>query len=179
MKGASMTDFNLHALIREVADSSTIADPATLAKEVSRRIDRKDLRTALEQALPHTVQQVVHLRRSPLVVPGGHAGTVTHGSRAAGEPKPSRKVQGIREAWRRMLRERLNVGPAVSDWKFLADCTVADLSYAASRREDHARRNAERAAQLRRLAELLEEHGVATVGELPDAELGDTLGAAA
>lgn len=78
-----------------------------------------------------------------------------------------------------MLNDRINIGPDLSDWKFLGDCTAADLDYAAQLREDHARRNAARAGQLRKLAELLDEHQVATVGELPSTALSDALGLAA
>lgn len=174
-----MNNFDLRALIREVADTSAATDPATLAKEVGWRIGRNYQGEALEQALPTVVQHVISRSRGNLSVPGGHVIADTHVMRAAGAPNRSRKVAGIREAWRRMLRYRVNIGPDASDWKFLADCTAVDLDYAARLREDHARRNAERAAQLRHLAELLAEHGVATVGELPEPVLGDTLGGAA
>lgn len=174
-----MTSFDLRALIRDVCATSTITDPATLAKEVGRRIGRNEQREALEQALPTIVQHVISRARGSLSSPGGQLTTDDQGAYAAGAPSRSRKVAGIRETWRRMLRERLNVGPAVGDWKFLADCTTADLAYAAQLREDHARRNAAKAAQLRRLAELLDEHQVTTVGELPEGDLGGALGAAA
>lgn len=178
-------EFDLRSLVREVADTSMIADPATLAKEVARRVRNADLRVALEQALPTVVQHVLS-RRTPLIVPGGQVEVEAHMGNAAGAsssgasaPIRSRKVSGIREMWRRALNERLNVGPEPTAWKFLRDCDAADLAYAATLREQHARRNAERAAQLRKLAALLETHGVKTVGQLPDADLGDTLGAAA
>lgn len=162
-----MTDFDLRKLVRDVCENSTVADPAALAKEVNQQIKRTERDAALEAALPLFVQNILgQLRmRSHRPVPV--------------IPQPSRKVQGIRETWRRMLRDRINVGPDVSDWKFLADCTAEDLDYAASIREEHARRNAARAEQYRQLAELLEEHGVDTVGELPDGTLGSALGDAA
>jgi hypothetical protein len=159
-----MTDFDLRALVREVCDHSTVADPLMLAKEVNRRIKQADRDAALESALPLVVQNELGRLR------------MRHHAPIPGTPQPSRKVAGIREMWRRTLRDRINVGPDVSDWKFLADCTAEDLDYAAALREEHARRNAARAAQYRRLAELLNGHGVSTVGELPESALKDGLG---
>jgi hypothetical protein len=171
-----MTDFNLRALIRDVCDNSTIADPQMLAKEVNRRIKRGERDAALEQALPVLVQHTISLSRSR--TSPGHSGTDTQTSGAGGF-NPSRKVARIRETWKRMLRDRINIGPELGDWKFLADCTAIDLSYAAAIREDHAKRNVTRAAQYRNLAELLTKHGVRTVAELPETVLAPTLGDAA
>lgn len=167
--------FNLRALIRDVADSSTIADPATLADEVARRIGPKQRADALAQALPTVVQHVVSRDRAQ-VTPGGQRLADAHRGPSA---RGSSKVAGIRETWRRMLRDRIAVGPARDDWKFLADCTATDLQFAAEIREEHARRNAARADQLRELADRLARAGVATVGQLPDSDLGAALGAAA
>lgn len=167
-----MTDkFDLRSLVREVCDNSTMADPSTLAKEVGRRIGRNHQREALEQMLPMFVQHVVSRSRGGFV-PEQRSAEPSNISR-------SRKVAAIRETWRRMLRDRIAVGPSVSDWKFLADCDADDLAYAASIREDHARRNAARAEQLRELADLLAEHGVETVSELPEPVLSASLAEAA
>lgn len=160
-----MSEFNLRALIREVCDSSTIADPATLAKEVGKRIGRNQQREALEQALPTLVQHVISRSRSGATdTPGGQATVDIHGSSAAGGQ--SRKVASIRETWRRMLRDRVAVADGGA-WKFLGDCTSADLAYAATIREEHARSNAAAAERFRCLAERLDEHGVETVADLP------------
>lgn len=167
--------FNLRALVRDVCDSSTIADPALLAKEVSRRIKRSERDAALEQSLRIFVQHFVSMIRNS---PGRHSDHETHAPLAAGGPT-SRKVAGIRDAWRRMLRDRIAVGADAGEWKFLSDCTATDLAYAAVIREDHARRNAASATRLRDLAELLDKHNVTTVGELPDDVLGPALEAAA
>jgi hypothetical protein len=171
--------FNLRALIREVCESSTIADPATLAKEVSRRIGRNQQREALEQALPVLVQHVISRSRGGFTdTPSGHRAIGAQTSRAAGG-QPSRKVAAIRETWRRMLRDRVAVGPDRGDWKFLGDCTDDDLAYAEQIRRDHARANTAAADRLVTLRGLLAEHGAATVAELPDGVLADNLAAAA
>jgi hypothetical protein len=168
-----MTDFNLHALVRDVCDHIDEADPAILAKAVNHRIFRADRDAALEQALEAYVRRFVSRDRHP-VTPSGHGTYAAQSVSAAGGS--SAKVAGIREAWRKMLRARLPVGDGPDPWKFLADCTVANLNYAAQVREDQARHNAESAQRLRVLAAHLQRHGVDTVSELPEDVLASVLG---
>lgn len=168
-------EFNLRALIREVADSSTIAEPELLAREVSRRVGRNDVYAALDQALPTLVRAM--LTRTPLMLPGGQAGSENQSNIAAGVPNRSRKVQGIRSMWAAQLRERICVGPKT--YKFFGDCTFEDLTTAAATREEHARQNAQSAFRLHSLADLVRRHGVKTVRELPDSILNDALSDAA
>lgn len=174
-----MSEFNLRALIREVADTSTIADPDTLAKEVASRIGRNHVRAALEQALPSLVQAMLSRQRGSFIVPGDQMRVGPQGLDVAGAPTSnrSRKVQGIRSMWAAQLRERICVGP--KSYKFFGDCDADDLNSAASVREDHARQNAANAARLREIADLLTKHGVDTVRELPDSILGAALSDAA
>jgi hypothetical protein len=166
-------EFDLRALVREVCDSHPSPDPTMLAKEVNQRIGEDDRDVALEQALMTVVMHTVSRSRHS-ASPGGQWAPETQMRFAAGG-FPSHKVASIREAWRRVLHDRISVGPEPDAWKFLGDCTVADLSYAAALREEHARRTAARAAQYRRLAALLTEHGVTTVGQLPESVLGEHL----
>lgn len=172
-------EFNLRALIREVADTSTIADPDTLAKEVASRIGRNHVRAALEQALPSLVQAMLSRQRGSFVVPGDQMRVGPQGLDVAGAPTPnrSRKVQGIRSMWAAQLRERICVGPKT--YKFFGDCTFEDLTTAAATREEHARQNAQSAFRLHSLADLVRRHGVKTVRELPDSILSDALSDAA
>lgn len=168
-------DFDLRALVRDVCATSMIADPTMLAKEVNRRIKRTQRDAALEQSLRIFVQHFVSLNRNSSGVQSGNGDQ----RRVDAGGSTSRKVAGIRDSWRRMLQDRISVGADSSDWKFLRDCTALDLDYAATLREDHARRNAARAKQLRELAELLTAHGVATVGQLPEGILAPALSEAA
>lgn len=174
-----MTEFNLSQLIREVVDTSTIADPAGLAKEVAKRIGRNQERVALEQALTPLVRVFLsQLRASTQHASGGQSSGDDQGIPAAGGSR-SRKVASIRETWARMLRDRVSTGPDSTDWKFLADCTVEDLRYAEQIRRDHAAATLVSADRFAGLAELLVEHRVATVGQLPKPVLAETLADAA
>lgn len=171
------TYFNLREFIAEVCDTFPTADPAIIAIEVLNRIPRVHYRAALEQALPSLVNQVISRQRHNIPAATFTAGaSAATGVRVAERAAPSWKVIGIRETWQRLLRDRINVGPEPSEWKFLSDCTVPDLHYAADVRDEHARRNAARAAQYRQLAALLVEHGVDTVGNLPENLLFSILG---
>lgn len=167
--------FNLQALIRDLCNTSSIADPRELAKEVNQRIPAVDRDTALEQALPVVVQTVLGQMRMT---------TATHSTSLDTVPTPvsspgSWKVRGIRETWQRMLQDRIYVGPDKGGWKLLRECTAVDLAFAAAVREEQARRNTASAARYRALSELLTAHGVSMVGELPETVLAESLSGAA
>lgn len=164
----STDEFHIRDLVRDVCTSSTIADPHSLAAEVLRRIGPKDARAALEQVLPTFVRVAI----------SQHRGTTAAASGPDGPPSVrSWKVSGVRESWRRMLRDRISVGD--TQWKFLGECTAEDLAYAEQVRRIHAAQNLAAAERFAGLRELLEQHGVATVADLPDDTLGHALGEAA
>lgn len=160
--------FDLSALVREVANGSVSPHPEAIAKEVLSRIARGQEHAALEQSLIGYVRQCVSRTRAHIPV-----------QHSSGPPKPnsSWKVTGIREAWRKALRTSINVGP--QSYKFLADCTADDLTYAEQNRRAHAARNVAAAEEFAGLRGLLVQHGVATVAELPEPVLAATLADAA
>jgi hypothetical protein len=177
------TSFVLSRLVLAVSAESQLADPGLIVDEVMQRIRPTERQEALRQALVLVVPMIVTRTRSPL--PSfAHSSPPDHQETPAGAPaqrqqptppRPSWKVTGIREAWQRALQNRIKVGTGEDDWKFLSQCTSADLAHAASIREELARRNADRASQYRQLADLVTSHGVETVGELPDTVLSQTL----
>ena len=85
-------------------------------------------------------------------------------------PKPSSKVSAIRDAWQRTLDQRL---VTESGQKFLRDCTIPDLEFAATARERLARQAADRAGDLRQLVEKMRQHHATTLGEVPAEALRD------
>ncbi len=162
-----MTDepFVLRTLVQEAAASSLVADPGELAADVFRRIPVEHRAAALQQSLRQYVRQILSEERMRTQI----------GRPAV--PGTSAKVQGIRDHWQRALRDRLNVGEGV--WKFLADCDADDLLFAAEQRREQASRNRAKAAQYDALRQLLDEHGVKCVADLPAEVLVSSLGRAA
>ena len=158
--------FNLRELIRATMADNLVADPGVLADLVLHQIAKKDRDEALAQSLRTFVRQVFSEGR-----------LITHidvtGRVADVQSGRSAKVEGIREHWRRALRDPINVGKG--SWKLLGDCDATDLLFVADFRREQADRNSAKAAQYDGLRKLLEEHGVEMVRDLPDSTLAASL----
>ena len=157
-----MTDtpltFNLRALVQQTMADSLVADPGVLADLVLHSITKKDRDEALSQSLRTFVRQVFSEGRLITHIdPSGRVAGVQAGRSA--------KVEGIREHWRRALRDPINVG--AGSWKLLGDCDATDLLFVAEFRREQATRNASKAAQYDSLRALLMEHKVELVKDLP------------
>ena len=159
--------FNLRDLVRDVAASSPATDPGTLANEIARRIPAEHREAALQAMLRGYVREFLTQDRMTHAEPPGRP--------AQSNSARSWKRDGIREGWRKMLRDRLHVAPDPSAWKFLGDCTFDDLSFAALERRTAAERTIAKAEGYEALAALLKEHGVETVRELPAEVLASRL----
>lgn len=152
----SNEDFNLRHLVRDVLATSTLADPGDVADEVLRQIPEQSTRAALEQALRHYVRWIIGMNRSA----------------SASEPAekqefvPSVKVTGIREAWRKHLRDRIHVGNSI--YKFHGKLTREDCRFAAKERRELARQNDAAAERFEKEDAAITEHGVETLDQLPD-----------
>lgn len=170
-------------------DESALTDPGALAKEVSDRVPDEHVREAFEEMLRTYVQTTLTARRS--LFPAGVVFREPVAPQKAEEPPAngetpgngksrsigrSKKVEAIREAWRAVLRQRINIGPAPEDWKFLGDCGTEDLLFAETARRDLAARNLANADQLKGLRDLLAEHGKHHVRDLPDSVLAGYFG---
>ncbi|MFG1683585.1 hypothetical protein ACGFNP_25675 [Nonomuraea sp. NPDC049269] len=155
--------------------TSALTDPGALAKEVSKRVPDDHLREAFDEMIRTYVQKIVTGNRTLILPPAAFHEVPTPG----GKVRPvgrSKKVAEIREAWRVVLRERINIGPAAEDWKVLADCDTEDLLFAETARRDLAARNLANADQLKGLRDLLAEHGKQHVRDLPDSVLAAYFG---
>jgi hypothetical protein len=189
-----MSEFNLRQLIREVLRSSTMADPGDVATEVMRRIPARMIKTALTQVLRDVVRQVMSEER------GKNSGAATvvetppppalriaqptlddESSTPPPKPVPNRswKRQAISDGWQKRLTDRIHVGQNARDWKLLRACTYEDLLFAATERRSLADSNAAVARQYDAWARLMNEHDVATFGDLPAEALMSALGRAA
>lgn len=165
-------NLDLARLVREVCADSMTADPSALTKEVAARIKKIDRDAALEQALFAFVRQTISRHRFSF---SNHSQCDSSAMPTVGR---SRKVAGIRQAWHNMLHARLSVGREATEWKFLADCTVIDLEYAAAIRDKQAEQNVANAVWLRQLAGLIIDYGVSKVNEIPESALASVLNAA-
>lgn len=193
-----MTDFNVRQLIRDVLRSTTLAEPADVSAEVMRRIPADKMQVALAQVLRDVVREMIRSERA-----GNNSLTVSDGAPAAkpplpvapptarfsapspdqnGEPEAPRvpnrsvKVSAIRDGWQKRLHDRVHVS---GSWKLLRYCTYEDLLFAAAERRDIADSNAAAARQYDAWARLINEHDVATFGDLPAEALMSALGQAA
>lgn len=174
---ATTTAFSLRQLIREVAETSVLADPGALAEEVARLVPDEHIQTAFAEMLRGYVRQVLSEDRTFPFLPQPRTTPEDKSRPRAGRPaNRSRKVAGIREAWAKVLSERVHVGPAPTDWKLFGDCTVDDLDFMAGEREQIAEANHVKAEQYRKVRKLLVEHGASTVRDLPSRVLDDAFG---
>lgn len=159
---------NIGAIIREVVQESTSPDPEIIAKEVLSRLTVPDQLLVFEQILTERVAdelRAIRYRNKAHAKRGDK--TVGSGGRRSGGP--SRHVAAVRELWRERLRESIAVGDR--QYRFLGDCTAADLTWAAEFRNVQAKKNRALATWFDDLAALVEQHDVATVGELPEGVL--------
>ncbi len=169
---ATTTAFSLRQLVREVAETTNLADPGEIADEVAGRVPDEHLRAAFTEMLRGFVRGVLGDERTfprlpqPRETPEVPIRPVAR----------SRKVAGIRAAWAKVLAERVHVGPDASDWKLFGDCTTDDLDFMAQEREQIAEANHVKAEQYRKVRKLLVEHSVDTVRDLPEKVLNDAFG---
>ncbi len=172
---STVSDFNLRALVRDVAQRSTIRDPDQLAEAILREIPEANFLDALKAAIKPLVREVI-------------SGARPHGTFTTGYGSPqqqpaisaprggSMKVTAIRDGWQEHLHARYSVSEG---YKFLGECTYEDLQFIAGRLDRQAEMHASKARGMRSLAALLTEHDAKTVRDLPAATLMLTLGAAA
>jgi hypothetical protein len=147
--------FDLTAEVSAVLDGTDLTDPREIAAVVAQHVPAQDLVAALTAALDPFVREMVQRRRqrNPIV-----------GARVTGR---SAKVTAIRGWWREAMRDRVNVGPRVADWKQLGDCTYDDLLYAARVRWEKAQVIAAAGDRYAELAKLLNRFSTSTVKALP------------
>lgn len=165
-----MSDFSLRAAVRDVIDSTDLADPRDVAAKVAESIPSKELRRALAEALATFVR--VEFGRGRMA--SNHPHPVAPPEVAT--PARSAKVAAFRvhaEQWRRKLRDRIHVGG--SEWLLLADCSFENLTLAAEERRQLAVSNAAAADRYERYAKAVEAAGVERFGDLPESTLRDLL----
>ncbi len=163
---------DLHRLVREVADNhKDVADPGKLAEFVFNALQPEDYEGAVWTMLRSYVRDVIRQQRNaPEPAPVRVKDLVGSTPQAF---RPSSKVTGIRETWRRHLGDRVSVRD--HDWKFLRDCTYEDLTSAADERRRLAAENTASARRYEKMAVALSEHDASTIGDLPENVLRELL----
>jgi hypothetical protein len=163
-----MPDFDLRELAIQHLEQPGELHRDKVVRELLNAIPPQQREAALEQTLPVFVMVLMsQWRRRTVIRPGSSRLAESAGSRP---PSRSAKRERIAAWWRRALEERY----ATSEngmTKPLGDMDRDDLLFAAKVREVHAARTVARAAALRGLVELLDEHTAKRVRDLPEAVL--------
>lgn len=161
-----MTDFDLHAVVRSVTETSGLLGPREIAAKVAENVAQKHLRQALAVALVPFVREELTRRRAPAPLAPRPATSNRNSAR-------SPKVRAVREAWRKVLAGQVHVGRG--QWQVLADCSYENVLFLATERHETARRTAASGDRFQRLADAMKKHKVGRVSELPDAVLAEIL----
>ena len=140
------------ALVRRVVRETSLNDPTDIAEEAFGRISPDSYGAMLREALRTAVR--IEITR--------------HRSAARGSGSMTARREAVAE-WSRMLNTIERDANGV--WVRLHEFGYDDLIAAAESRERLAAENLEKANQYRTLADLVKRHGVATLGEVPPAEV--------
>lgn len=144
-----MDTYDVIAAFRAALAESPDPDPANVARAVAAGVPTRHRADALAEVL---------VRLAPTIAGGLRRNAM--GQIALGRDRWS-KAGAIYKAT--LLDQRVRV---TDGWKLMRDCTAEDLRTAADQRRDHARSVIAQAKQLERIAGLLVERGVRTVGDL-------------
>lgn len=156
----------LNDLIRSAMDQHQVADPRAISTYVIRDISPADLRDALALCLPAQVKRVVHGQRSSSYRASYRQAANIGEMAAREEDAPGTYVSSFSEnlLWfRSAMNERVCVEGV---WKFLRDCTVADLRSMAAAHRKLADENMERAVMYDELADEMDRRGAGVAGDL-------------
>lgn len=148
-----MNSINLSALARAAAADSGLHDPHEIADKMIAQMSADDVAAAVRATLPGYVRQVI--------------GTVQRQAmRQAFRPNRSAKIAQRRDWWAEMLASSVFVD---GSWKQFGECSRADVGWMAEQRRVEAAKNLAQAAVYDEIDQLMGEHGVSTLAELPRA----------
>jgi hypothetical protein len=145
--------FSLRNVARRVLDEMQPADPAEAAGKILNKLSDGECREALAQVLPRFVRDIASQVAAPARQPG----------------KLSLSTPARVRAWyEQVLATNLFTG---SEWKFLRDCTQADIRGAADERFKVAVRTQSEADRLVKLADTMARLKATTVADVPEDRL--------
>lgn len=171
--------FDLLGLIRDVCrNAGTVTDPAQLAKEVHRRVPKAAYGEALASALRRIVAwELNNSQRAMQIVRPSAALEAPDGT---GRPKPSARspyVEGLRAeaAHTKYLRTLFKVDDDPTHRLPYGKCGRTELDYIITYRRKVAAANTAEADAHQYMRELLDQHEVDRVEQLPEEVLAATL----
>ena len=162
-----MTAYTRHTLIRQVIDETGLVEPSAIAAVVEERTTDDEIRAWFRETLKHDVR-VEHLRRRRVGDGRSPRGVTPEQIKAAIERKKSgetlTKPQMVRDSWRAKISAGVSVDGA---WKHLSECSSLEVLRLAEARYRSSEDIRVEADKFKRLAAVMDEHGVETVGDLP------------
>lgn len=171
---------SVYKAVCQILDETTLNDPREIAEKVAEMIPEEEKHRILVQALAAQVRLTMGSRRNSAlsnaftrppdapVVGGSIQSSPKPRPHVPSQPRPSnrsKKVEGIRDWWQEMLRERINIG--YGKWATLGECGTDELDFAERFRRDQAQKEIAVAKRLMALRMLLDEYKVKTVADLP------------
>jgi hypothetical protein len=171
------TRFSLSEFVRGVHYDTAEIDPDKLTKAVITALagaTKDEQAIALEQAIRSFVQHSLNnVRHSPKIFPGGQGSDGAQSGGAAGEPKAnsarSWKTRGASDYWRVQLE--IPYWDGAETWVAFGDLTSDALDRMTAYHSKLAVANQLKATEMHDWSELLREHKVTTIKDLPEAVL--------
>lgn len=178
---STTTKFSLSEFVRAVHNETHEIHPDKLVQAVITALadaPQADRDSALEQALRSFCQHTLNnIRRSPHVFPGDQRRTDAHSSSVAGGPTPnsarSWKTRGAAEYWRAALDRPFWDG--ADTWVVFGELTADALDRMTEWHTTLADANRAKATEMHEWAQLLREHKVVMIKDLPEAVLRERL----
>lgn len=156
--GQGDDEFDLNEAIRFELANNPVADLRAVSLAVAKRVPAHEVERVLAGALYHQVRRFVTQERK------GVRRIVPHDDDAA--PGRTSRWVGVGQLYKRFLEQRENISG--EEWKFLGDCTRADVAAIAAQRMEQAKANALVAKRYERLAAAMAHYDAATVADLPE-----------
>lgn len=158
-------DFNVRELIRDVIDSSGLADPGEIADVVLAKISDDDLRSALRSVLRSAVRMQLGHERKNLA------------EQSASNATGANRANQVRHWYERTLQMSLHVADKDGQpvWARFGDCTAAQLEFVANERREKARMNAAQALVYERVQAWMKTKRAKTVSDLSAEDLREAM----
>lgn len=154
---------DIRALARDAIAESPSHDPHVVAKIAAGKITGEQAIDLVEVLFPDVVRRIYRNDRNDALADG--RGGTTHNSYRGNVPP---KLRDRQDWWTRLLETNVHVG--AGEWRPVGDCTVDNLEAAIMERQQQIAKLGNVIRDFGRLVDLLREHEVMVVRELPPQE---------